>query len=680
MPNRLANAKSPYLLQHQDNPVDWYPWGDEAFEAAKAQNKPIFLSIGYATCHWCHVMEHESFEDEAIAKMMNEAFINIKVDREERPDIDATYMTVCQLITGQGGWPLSIVMNADKEPFFAATYIPKEARFGRLGMRQLIPGITGMWNNEPERIQKAIDQIKKGFGQTQEFKPGHFPGTEAIDYAAEQLAQSFDKHHGGFGSEPKFPSPHNLMFLLRQYHHTGEQRFLEMVTATLKAMRFGGLWDHVGFGFHRYSTDAEWLLPHFEKMLYDQALLMIAYTEAYQLTNEPLFKQTVDEIATYVLRELTDARGGFYSAEDADSEGEEGKFYVWQADELKEALLKDYDFVADRFNIAGEGNFEDEATKQKTGSNIIHLSDSLSEEDQKKWDRLRAQLFREREQRVRPLLDDKILTDWNAMMISAFAKAGAVFNNADYLQAANGAWQFLQNHLRQKDQLLHRFRDDEADIPAFADDYLYLTWAGLELYYSTFDTSYLKEAISLITEALTHCWDEEQGGFYLSKNTDDQALGLQKQIYDGAIPSSNSLGLYLLLKLGRISESEDWLNKANQLGELFSSELIRSGSSITMGMMALQFQLHNPGELVIAEGSDDPKEIKNYIRSAFMPSMIRLWKSADSDLEQIALFTAQQSTLENKTTMYVCKNYTCEAPVSNLEELIALLSERKQSN
>lgn len=680
MPNRLANAKSPYLLQHQDNPVEWYPWGDEAFEAAKAQNKPIFLSIGYATCHWCHVMEHESFEDEAIAKMMNEAFINIKVDREERPDIDTTYMTVCQLITGQGGWPLSIVMNADKEPFFASTYIPKEARFGRIGMRQLIPGITGMWNNEPERIQKAIDQIKKGFGQTQEFKPGHFPGTEAIDYAAEQLAQSFDKNHGGFGSEPKFPSPHNLMFLLRQYHHTGEQRFLEMVTDTLKAMRFGGLWDHVGFGFHRYSTDAKWLLPHFEKMLYDQALLMMAYTEAYQLTNEPLFKQTVDEIATYVLRELTDARGAFYSAEDADSEGEEGKFYVWQADELKEALLKDYDFVADRFNIAGEGNFEDEATKQKTGANILHLSDSLTEEDQKKWDRLRAQLFREREQRVRPLLDDKILTDWNAMMITAFAKAGAVFNNADYLQAADGAWQFLQNHLRQKDQLLHRFRDDEADIPAFADDYLYLTWAGLELYYSTFDTSYLKEAISLITEALTHYWDEEQGGFYLSKNTADQALGLQKQIYDGAIPSSNSLGLYLLLKLGRISENEDWLNKANQLGELFSSELIRSGSSITMGMMALQFQLHNPGELVIAEGSDDPKEIKNYIRSAFIPSMICLWKSADSDLEQIAPFTAQQSTLENKTTMYVCKNYTCEAPVSNLEELIALLSERKQSN
>lgn len=680
MPNRLANAKSPYLLQHQDNPVEWYPWGDEAFEAAKAQNKPIFLSIGYATCHWCHVMEHESFEDEAIAKMMNEAFINIKVDREERPDIDATYMTVCQLITGQGGWPLSIVMNADKEPFFASTYIPKEARFGRIGMRQLIPGITGMWNNEPERIQKAIDQIKKGFGQTQEFKPGHFPGTEAIDYAAEQLAQSFDKNHGGFGSEPKFPSPHNLMFLLRQYHHTGEQRFLEMVTATLKAMRFGGLWDHVGFGFHRYSTDAEWLLPHFEKMLYDQALLMMAYTEAYQLTNEPLFKQTVDEITTYVLRELTDSRGGFYSAEDADSEGEEGKFYVWQANELKEALLKDYDFVADRFNIAEEGNFEDEATKQKNGANILHLSDSLCEEDQKKWDRLRVQLFREREQRVRPLLDDKILTDWNAMMITAFAKAGAVFNNADYLQAADGAWQFLQNHLRQKDQLLHRFRDDEADIPAFADDYLYLTWAGLELYYSTFDTSYLKEAISLMTEALTHCWDEEQGGFYLSKNTDDQALGLQKQIYDGAIPSSNSLGLYLLLKLGRISENEDWLNKANQLGALFSSELIRSGSSITMGMMALQFQLHNPGELVIAEGSDDPKDIKNYIRSAFIPSTIRLWKSADSDLEQIAPFTAQQSTLENKTTMYVCKNYTCEAPVSNLEELIALLSERKQSN
>ncbi len=680
MPNRLAKAKSPYLLQHQNNPVDWYPWGDEAFEAAKAQNKPIFLSIGYATCHWCHVMEHESFEDDAIAELMNEAFINIKVDREERPDIDATYMTVCQLINGHGGWPLSIVMNADKEPFFAATYIPKEARFGRIGMRQLIPGIMGMWNNEPERIQKAIAQIKKGFGQTQEFKPGHFPGTEAIDYAAEQLAQSFDKSHGGFGSAPKFPSPHNLMFLLRQYHHTGEQRFLDMVSETLIAMRLGGLWDHVGFGFHRYSTDEEWLLPHFEKMLYDQALLMIAYTEAWQLTQEPLFKQTVDEIATYVLRELTHPDGGFYSAEDADSEGEEGKFYVWSADELKEIFLKEYDFIATHFNIDDEGNFEDEATKQKNGANILHLTAPLNDEHQKKWDKCRVGLFREREKRVRPLLDDKVLTDWNAMMIAAFAKAGAVFKNFEYLKAAKRSWDFIQNQLIQKGQLLHRFRDDEADIKAFADDYLYLAWAALELYGVTFEPEYLEKSVDLLHQANQHCWDEELGGFYLTKDLTDQALGLQKQIYDGAIPSSNSLGLYLLLKLGRITENADWMNKADQLGKLFSSELIRSGSSITMGMMALQFQMHEPGEIVVVEGNGKNPEIKNFLNTTFLPSKIALWKSEDVGIHAIAPFTKLYSPIENNTAIYVCKNYTCEAPVSNLDDLVALLSHRKQSN
>ena len=340
MSNRLSKEKSLYLLQHQNNPVDWYPWGDEAFEKAKAENKPIFLSIGYATCHWCHVMEHESFKDQNIANMMNKAFISIKVDREERPDIDATYMTVCQLINGQGGWPLSIIMNAAKEPFFAATYIPKQARFNRIGMRQLIPGIDGMWNNEPERIQKAIAQIKKGFKQSQEFTKGKFPGTEAIDFAAEQLIKSYDSMNGGFGEAPKFPSPHNLMFLLRQYNFTKKQRFLDAVEHTLTKMRLGGIWDHVGFGFHRYSTDSEWLLPHFEKMLYDQALLMMTYTEAWQLTKNPLFKQTVDEIAEYVSRDLMHPEGGFYSAEDADSEGEEGKFYVWKIDELREIFFK----------------------------------------------------------------------------------------------------------------------------------------------------------------------------------------------------------------------------------------------------------------------------------------------------------------------------------------------------
>ncbi|MCG8373909.1 MAG: thioredoxin domain-containing protein, partial [Balneolales bacterium] len=370
MPNRLTHASSPYLLQHKDNPVDWHEWGDEAFKLAKEKNKPIFLSIGYATCHWCHVMAHESFEDESIAKLLNNAFINIKVDREERPDIDSTYMTVCQMVTGHGGWPLTIVMTPGKKPFFAGTYIPKEARFGRLGLRQLIPGIQGMWQHEPERIQKAVNQIASGFLKSQHFEPGVFPGTEAIDYAAEQLLDEFDGDWGGFGQSPKFPSPHNLMFLLRQYHHTKQERFLDAVVFTLLQMRLGGIWDHVGFGFHRYSTDRKWLLPHFEKMLYDQALLMMAYTEAWQVTQKPLFKQTVYEIAEYVFRDLTHPEGGFYSAEDADSEGEEGKFYVWEKAELDKTLKEKAHFVHQLFGVKNEGNFEDEATKQFTEKNI----------------------------------------------------------------------------------------------------------------------------------------------------------------------------------------------------------------------------------------------------------------------------------------------------------------------
>ena len=322
--NRLQFEKSPYLLQHKNNPVDWYPWCDEAFEKAASENKPIFLSIGYATCHWCHVMEHESFEDEEIAKLLNDTFINIKVDREERPDIDSTYMTVCQMVTGHGGWPLTIIMTPDKKPFFAGTYIPKEPRFQRVGFKQLIPGIAGMWKYEPEKIKKATQSIQDGFDRSLEFESGMFPGLEAVDYAAEQLTQRFDNENGGFGTAPKFPSPHNLSFLLRQWFATKEDRFKDSVEKTLTKMRLGGIWDHVGFGFHRYSTDKKWLLPHFEKMLYDQALMMIAYTEGWQVTGKPLFKQTVFEIADYVSNKLSHKNGSFFSAEDADSDGEEG--------------------------------------------------------------------------------------------------------------------------------------------------------------------------------------------------------------------------------------------------------------------------------------------------------------------------------------------------------------------
>ena len=669
MSNRLAREKSPYLLQHKDNPVDWFPWGEEAFEKARAENKPIFLSIGYATCHWCHVMEHESFEDEAIAGLMNEAFVNIKVDREERPDIDATYMTVCQLINGHGGWPLSIIMNADKEPFFAATYIPKEARFNRIGLRQLIPGVRGMWQHEPERIKKAIEQIKKGFGQSQEFSAGPFPGTEAVDLAAGHLLAGFDEEWGGFSNAPKFPSPHNLMFLLRQYHHTKNDQLLHAAAKTLTQMRLGGLWDHVGFGFHRYSTDREWLLPHFEKMLYDQALLMMAYTEAWQLTQNPLFHQTVDEIAEYIERDLMSPDGAFFSAEDADSEGEEGKFYVWNADELRELLLKDFDFLEDHLGVMDDGNFEDEATKQRNGQNILHLKNELNEEELKRWNSIRTTLFDARSKRIRPLLDDKILTDWNALMIAAFAKAGAVFQNEDFIQLAEQGFQFLEKYLWVDGQLLHRFKDGEAEIPAFADDYQSMIWAALELYKATFESKYLAKARSLMEQSLATFWDDENGGFFLSADDTDQPLGRQKQIFDGAIPSANSIGFLNLLKLGRITGNTEFDQKAHQLGEFFSHELLRSGASITMSMMALQFQYHDPGEIVLAEGDQPAPDITRLLQTHFLPSKIVLKKSPSQNLDTIAPFTTLQKPDGSTPLVYVCRNFTCEKPLRSITEL-----------
>lgn len=672
MPNALAKEKSPYLLQHKDNPVDWYPWGDEAFDKARKENKPVFLSIGYATCHWCHVMAHESFEDESIASLLNDAFINVKVDREERPDIDSMYMTVCQMLNGHGGWPLTIVLTPDKEPFFAATYIPKEARFGRIGLRQLIPGIKGMWTHEPDKIKRAVKSIKEGFGKSQQFESGEFPGSEAINYAAEQFTMRFDDAFGGFGNAPKFPSPHNLMFLLRHWKQTGEQRFLDAVTETLKAMRLGGIWDHVGFGFHRYSTDREWLLPHFEKMLYDQALLIMAYTEAWQITKNPLFKQTVFEIADYVSGNLTSNEGAFYSAEDADSEGEEGKFYVWGIDEVMSVLEEsEASFLKTKFNLTEEGNFEDEATKQLTGQNIPHLKKELTEEESEFWSRIRLKLFKYREQRIRPLLDDKTLTDWNALMIAALAKAGAVFDEASFVEKAESAFRFIEENLVINGQLMHRYKEGEASIEAFADDYAFTVWAGIELYEATFKPQYLKRAVDWNKKLLEMFWDNKKGGFFFSTNDSDQPLGRQKQIYDGAVPSSNSVALMNLIRLGRFTGDSELEAKANEIGKCFSSDLIRSGSSSTMSMMALQFLFNDPKEIVIAKGDNPYSEIIRHFHSVFDPNKVLLFRPLEmnSEIFEISPFLKEQIAINQKTTIYVCRNYSCEKPVFDVTQL-----------
>ncbi len=443
-PNRLINETSPYLLQHSNNPVDWYPWCDEAFQKAADEDKPVFLSIGYSTCHWCHVMEKESFEDEEVADLMNNVFVSIKVDREERPDIDHIYMMVCQMMTGSGGWPLSIIMTPDRKPFFAGTYFPKENRYGRIGFKELIRSIDNVWKTKRNDIIESADDITNYLKQIYRKDSAANITEEIVDKAFDHFAKRFDDQYGGFGSSPKFPSPHNLMFLLRYWKKTGNQLALEMVTKTLTNMRMGGIYDHVGFGFHRYSTDKEWLVPHFEKMLYDQAMLIIIYSEAYTATGNCEFNKTAEEIIEYLLRDMDADNGGFYSAEDADSEGEEGKFYVWTKSELLDILgTEDADFATRLFNTTETGNFLEESTKKYNGTNILHLKKPLMnlsedlgityDELNLKIESIRKKLYDYRKNRILPFKDDKILLDWNALMIAALSIAGRSFNNKKYI-------------------------------------------------------------------------------------------------------------------------------------------------------------------------------------------------------------------------------------------------------
>ncbi|MFH5886035.1 thioredoxin domain-containing protein [Halalkalibaculum sp. DA3122] len=687
--NQLFDEKSPYLQQHADNPVHWYPWGEEAFEAAKDRDKPIFLSIGYATCHWCHVMAHESFEDEEVANLMNEAFINIKVDREERPDIDNTYMTVCQMMTGSGGWPLTIFMTPEKQPFYAGTYIPKRGRQGRPGMVDLIPWIRDLWKNERDKVYRSAREIKDAFQKSNVQTPGKGPSQETLNKAFHQFKQQFDRQHGGFGQSPKFPSPHNLMFLLRYWKQSGDQQALVMVEQTLEAMRRGGVYDHIGYGFHRYATDAQWLLPHFEKMLYDQALLMMAYTEGWQATGNGLFKQTADEIATYISRDLLDENGAFYSAEDADSEGEEGKFYVWSTQEIRDLLpTADAELFIEVYNLEDQGNFKEEASGQKTGKNIPHLQKSIEdlaaerdmtvEELNKKLNSIRKKLFQEREKRVRPFLDDKILTDWNGLAIAALAKAGTIFQEQEYIERAERAFGFISANLQKEDgTLLHRYREGEAAIDGNADDYAFLTWGLLELYEATFDTEYLQEALRLNDIFIEHFWDRENGGFYFTSHQSEELLGRKKEVYDGAIPSGNSVAMQNLVRLGRITGNTGWEEKAEQIGQLFSEQLEKAPTGFGQMLQGVGFGLGPSYEIVIAGRKDTPatRQLRDEIFSHFIPcKVVILNEPGDETIRELAPYTRDQPMIEGKSAVYVCRNYSCERPVTEPEKLAQQLS------
>ena len=693
-PNKLISEKSPYLLQHAHNPVDWYPWGPEAFERAKKEDKPVFLSIGYSTCHWCHVMEQESFEDPEVAQLMNQTFVCIKVDREERPDIDNIYMTLCQMMTGRGGWPMTIIMTPDKRPFFATTYIPKETRFGQTGMKELVPSIRALWQGRREELFASAEQIAGALDQIASESPGSLRGElgeGTLKTAYDQFSQQFDKQYGGFGTAPKFPTPHNLMFLLRYWRRTGDEGVLGMVEKTLQGMRLGGIYDHVGFGFHRYSTDSRWFLPHFEKMLYDQALLAMAYTEAYQATaGKEEYEQTAREIFSYVLRDMTDPKRGFYSAEDADSEGEEGKFYLWTHDEVGHILSQEEaELITSVFHIEREGNFTEEATGRKTGGNIFYLDKPLREIASdlavpleglgQTLEGARTKLFEAREKRVHPHKDDKILTDWNGLMIAALAKGAQVFGEPLYEEAARRAADFvLSKMVDARGRLYHRYRDGEAAITAFLDDYAFLTWGLIELYETTFEPSYLHKALDLNAMMIKHFWDGKKGGLYFTADDADTILTRKKEIYDGAVPSGNAVAMLNLLRLARLTAQPELEEKAAHLSRAFSTMISQAPGAHTQWMIALDFARGPCYEVVIVGDphAEDTKAMVRTLRKAFVPSKAVILRPAGAetpDITRLAEFSKDLSRLNNKATAYVCRNFQCELPTTEPQQMLRLL-------
>ncbi len=688
--NRLVFEKSPYLLQHAANPVNWFPWGEEAFQKADQEDKPIFLSIGYSTCHWCHVMEHESFEDPQIAALLNETFIPIKVDREERPDIDQIYMSVCQAVTGSGGWPLTVILTPDKLPFFTGTYFPKESRFGRTGLDELIPKIDDLWNNKRDEILESADQIVNYLKQSNSPSSGELD-VSTLDKAYQQLSTRFDPVQGGFGTSPKFPTPHNLIFLLRYWHKTGEPKALEMVEKTLQKMRLGGIFDHIGFGFHRYSTDASWFLPHFEKMLYDQALLIMAYVEGFQATGKNEYAETAHEIISYVLRDMTSPEGGFYSAEDADSEGEEGLFYLWTPEDFREYLEDEVsELFINLFNLEDGGNFFEEASKAKTGRSIIYLKESLDNlkkekgltrvEIQALWEMARQLLFDVREKRIHPLKDDKILTDWNGLMIAALAKASSALGEPIYAQAAKKAVDFIWKNLRDNDgRLLKRYREGESRLPAHLDDYAFLVWGLIELYQAEFETDYLEKALELNALMLDLFWDEQNGGLFLTSDGQTDLIIRSKKIYDGAVPSGNSIAAFNLLRLGRMTTNLEYEEKARQIGNVFSQQISQVPQGNTQFLSAMIFAFGPSFEVVITgkPGEADTDRMLNSLQRMYNPNAINIFRPAgDAAIEIIKLspFVETQVMVDGKAAAYICQDYACNAPTTDITEMAKQLS------
>lgn len=677
--NRLIDQKSPYLLQHAYNPIEWYSWGEEAFEKARRENKPVFLSCGYSTCHWCHVMERESFEDDEVAKLLNNHFVPIKVDREERPDIDNLYMLVCQALTGHGGWPLTVFLTADQKPFYAGTYFPKRSENGRIGLIDLLEQIVIKWDQDGEALVQMSEQLLVELEERYLKSKSGLLDEQILHNAFSNYLESYDPVNGGFGTEPKFPTPHQLSFLLAYGKAYLEPKAIEMATHTLDKMHRGGLYDHIGFGFSRYSTDDKWLVPHFEKMLYDNGLLAIAYLDGFQSTGQQRFAEIAESIFTYVLRDMTSLDGAFYSAEDADSEGVEGKFYLFTRAQIREALeLEDAHLFCHIFDITPEGTFD--------GANIPNLIQGLPEEVaaaqginplalKTKLEEMRVRLFEYRERRVHPAKDDKVLTTWNGLMIAALARGAKALQKPRYAQAAKTAADWIWKTLRRPDgRLLARYRDGEAAYEGYIDDYAYLQWGLIELYEATADAKYLDWAIQLKDDMLTLFWDTGEGGFYFSGTDGEKLFATSKEIYDGALPSGNSVAALQLYKLAGMTQDARLQAVAKRLLQSFAGSVMHYPTGHAMYLQALLLVQNGGQEIVLSGHADDPyfQAMVSMSQQAFLPGsaiIVHTDGERGERLRHLLPHVVDKTSLHGQAAAYICRNFNCEAPIMSLEAL-----------
>jgi hypothetical protein len=681
--NRLAGEISPYLLQHADNPVDWYPWGKEAFEIARKLDKPIFLSIGYSTCHWCHVMEHESFEDEELAAILNEHFVCIKVDREQRPDIDAVYMDAVQAMTGSGGWPLSVFLTTEGKPFYGGTYFPPRDSFGRPGFDRLLYAVADAWKNKRAQLLSSAGATTESIAaQPRQPNPLEL-SVDLLNAAKSSLQVIFDAANGGFGAAPKFPQPSSLSILLRHWHRTGDKEALDMVRATLDAMAKGGIYDHLGGGFHRYCTDARWLVPHFEKMLYDQALIGRVYIQAYQATQDKKYAAIVREVFDYVLRDMADHKGGFYAAEDADSEDKEGAFYVWDPAETRKVLgAKDARIFDAYYGVSSRGNFED-------GKSILNVAKSADElakdlkadpnEIEAVLSQTRTRLLARRSERPRPHRDDKIIAGWNGLMISSMAYGGAVLEEQRYVDAAKRAADFVLSTLRKNGRLKRFYRDGRAVEPAFLDDYAFLVLGLLDLYETTFDAKWLIDARTLAMQMIDLFGDEQDAAFYLTAKDAERLIIRSKPAYDGAVPSGNSVAAFALLRLGLMTMDDKLTDRAAELIESFSAQLTQSPLSLSAMFSAVDLRIGPAQEIIIAGDRDLPqtKAMLRLIHGTFLPNTVLLLHppgKEGKEIERVVPFLEGQLPVDGKVTAFVCENRVCRKPVNEIEALGEMLA------